>query len=596
MQVIAAVVLVVGSLAAAANFWYQLRKLRKVVQYLENELNRVRVSYDKWAYADPENESLLSGSDLVDAKPPAFQMVMRTTRSPFTQEWMTVGQAFLAQVKNHHGKRVPFVFTAWHCVEAASDWVKLTGPAGSVEMSPLNFRQVPGQDVAYYKPDLKQLTRLGVSAARVDPLMTGTPVVVAGLGKMSHGKLSHATNIGLVDYDGSTCKGFSGAPYYCGKVVFGIHTASSTQKKINFGVSMDFVTMLVRKIEFGIQEDSDEYYYHEIMEQHKRGTLQWAYSNPNDRDTVNFRDTRGRYHQMDAEDFDNFVTKNKIPSRNYFREGGDLQSALMVASSASQTDFLSYDVRVDCDSSTFEGTTLESLDVFWDAEGEPQCQPDVVKEARVPVYIPLKFTTVSTQTVPKEGGSSIAIQTDSPRMIDFSHGPERKPKGTRDVATDMSAPGPLVPMYPQPNEELESAILPQAFLEERLKQTRDAPVLASTSARFQPDAELVSFLRQLVLDMKKESELTSVMPGLQQTPVQRSEASENNLTDQIQRLQNQVRELQNKVDPKPAKKKKPTTQEKIRAAVALAVEEERKKYAHLLPEAQPSGIVSEGTC
>lgn len=549
--------------------------LKRELDKLKKDIDYIISSYDKWAFSTPENESMLEGSEFDFAKPPAFQILIETKLSPFKEEWITVGQAFVARVRDLSGKSVPFIFTAWHCVESSAAQVRLVGPLGQVEVSSFNFKQIPGIDVGYFQAQSQVLGKLGVSVARVEPLLSGTPVVVAGLGRMSHGKLSHSENVGLVWFNGSTCRGFSGAPYHTGKVVYGIHTAASTNRRINFGVSMDFATMLLRKHVFGNQEDSDEYYYHEIMEQHKAGTLQWAYSNPNDRDTVNFRDTRGRYHQMDADDFDAFVIKHKIPSRNYFREGGELQSAKVLATSATQTTWTDFEDRVDC------GSSLPIYEVV----NEPviqQAPKPAEPESSVEIFVEKKSVSVGCQTVKKDlAKSSVAVEAKV---------------SCKDAQVQATAPTymhtstqfepisevELRPMFPKPTYILENAVV-EPFLENRLAKDPYALASAATSTDVQPPAELIKYLRQLVLDMKRESELASVTPGQQRTPVQPSGASEISLTDQLNSLKKKVEELSSVKKPS---KKKTTMAQRVQNRVDREVE---KRLAALQSPDQPSG-------
>lgn len=227
-------------------------------------------------------EKMMPGSTLeFAAKMPSFQVEIWVRRG--TKTFMS-GQGFNTKTG---------IFTAHHVVEDA-DEVVLKTESGNVTVEASGFVQLEG-DVAVYIPTAQEIGTLSLSQAKI--VNVSTPTIKAGLmvkvqafGQRTMGLLESSESFGLCQYKGSTIKGFSGAPYHVGKVVYGMHIGGAT---VNLGFESAYLYMLARKF----NEDTDDYLFDQIMTEGKDYT--WERS-PYDPDEARVK-MDGLYYNVDMD-------------------------------------------------------------------------------------------------------------------------------------------------------------------------------------------------------------------------------------------------------------------------------------------------------
>lgn len=230
---------------------------------------------------DGFSEKVRVGSVLENSmQEPAFQAEVWVRRKgPYVKS----GQGFLTNFG---------FFTAYHVVEDVES-VMLVKGSNKVEITPDLFVQLEG-DVALYKMTQQVACKLGLSQSKLYPIETphkaGLVVRVHAFGQRTMGVLRPDEGFGLVVYEGSTIKGFSGAPYHVGRMVYGMHMGGST---VNLGLAGAYLHMLA-KYEL---EDTDDYLQQQIMNEGKE--FVWQRS-PYDPDEARVR-IEGKYYQTDMD-------------------------------------------------------------------------------------------------------------------------------------------------------------------------------------------------------------------------------------------------------------------------------------------------------
>lgn len=143
-------------------------------------------------------------------------------------------------------------------------------------------------DVFYCRLTALELGVLGVPKAGI-PRASVTKedrmyVNVSSINNSSGGSLSGSEDFGRVIYQGSTVPGFSGAPYYCGKAVYGMHCGSGGS---NFGLDIHLIMLvcgmvletdptknLIDKLNTGFRPDKNDYKIlrgNRVLYRHRRG-------------------------------------------------------------------------------------------------------------------------------------------------------------------------------------------------------------------------------------------------------------------------------------------------------------------------------------
>lgn len=155
-----------------------------------------------------------------------------------------LGQAFLTKGK---------LITAWHVVE---DMETLRLRANGNELDIENKFELIEGDIATMVFPQRSAQALGLSHAKLAvqecEKQAGLFTHATAFGQKSMGLVQPHWAFGYVTYAGSTIKGFSGAPYYLNKTVYGMHLGGST---VNLGVSSAYLSMV---LEAG-EEASEDY-------------------------------------------------------------------------------------------------------------------------------------------------------------------------------------------------------------------------------------------------------------------------------------------------------------------------------------------------
>lgn len=220
-------------------------------------------------------ERMNIGSDLLPGKLQPFMFYVEVFRDG---KWYRTGCGFRTELG---------LFTAGHCLENDERIRFSTGT---------EIKEVPVDKVVELEGDVVMVSAdyapIGVAQAKVSksPIYgkdTQMVSITNGV-QLSLGPLSAAPSFGSVVYGGSTVAGFSGAPYYANKTVYGMHIGSGSY---NVGYEMAYLHMLVLK-----REDSDRYFLDLIA---KSDNVHFKHS-PFDPDEIFIR-TRHGYHPVNRE-------------------------------------------------------------------------------------------------------------------------------------------------------------------------------------------------------------------------------------------------------------------------------------------------------
>lgn len=127
---------------------------------------------------------------------------------------------------------------------------------GSVCVNSSRIDSRVNADIVYMPLTDKQWSMLGVTTAQTPKSIQHQLVSCAGNKGVSTGFVSKTDVLGIIKYSGSTVPGMSGAAYYLGNVVHGIHTGVSGD--INIGVSSKVIELELRKIMVGESPTQEE--------------------------------------------------------------------------------------------------------------------------------------------------------------------------------------------------------------------------------------------------------------------------------------------------------------------------------------------------
>lgn len=240
-----------------------------------------------------EPEKMKSGSPLVAAKAPNFQAEVYGI---IGNNKYRAGQCFRV------GNRL---LTAAHVIEDY-DTILIESMVGNIELAVKAFSRAHG-DIAMISYDDVLNSALHLKTAilmkEIPEDCSGLFAMVTAFGKSSIGFLSAHRSFGFVAYTGSTVSGFSGAPYYSGNKVFGMHLGGSSE---NLGYDSAYLYCVLRR---GL-ESSEDYIYDKIVRNKKA-----------------FRWVRDPYHP------EIYVVRT---GRNYFEIEEDVMQALLNKVEASE--------------------------------------------------------------------------------------------------------------------------------------------------------------------------------------------------------------------------------------------------------------------
>lgn len=158
-------------------------------------------------------------------------------------------------------------------------------------------------DLAIAELQPKEWSSLCMSSAKVaNSIPThGMVVKVSAFGQQSHGMLRQHSAFGLLQYEGSTRGGFSGAPYHIQNTVFGIHAGGDT---LNVGFDITYVSAILRELPYSPEDSAD---YLEQQVRRYGGDFDWE---PSPVSPGEFRvRVGGAYHIVDSDVLDELQQK-----------------------------------------------------------------------------------------------------------------------------------------------------------------------------------------------------------------------------------------------------------------------------------------------
>lgn len=165
-------------------------------------------------------------------------------------------------------------------------------------------------DITYVVLTQVQLSKLRLCSAKFANVVPATGIFcsVSAFGQRSYGMVKPHTAFGYVEYTGSTIGGFSGAPYYSGRTVFGMHVGGDSK---NIGFDITYINSM-----FG-DEDSAEWLIGQI-DRYKEFEGEQSPFNSDDY----FIRVGGIYHMVDYETYDKILSKRpsirKASKKNVF--------------------------------------------------------------------------------------------------------------------------------------------------------------------------------------------------------------------------------------------------------------------------------------
>lgn len=231
-------------------------------------------------------ERMVNGSAFISVVPPKFigRVYIQTEEDGV---WMLAGTGF----NTNHG-----FLTAYHVVAEAVA-IRVATSISSVDLAPENFRHVERLgDLAVYDAGIAFLKRAKLTTTPLNA--DSSEMVMIHNGELaSVGPLKGMDSFGMVSYQGSTTGGFSGAPYYMGNLVYGMHLGASS---VNLGYEAAYLDLIMKK------EESEDYYLDKIR---KGDFVQWRRS-PGDPDEVEIK-TRTGYYTMDRAAFDRALAESQ---------------------------------------------------------------------------------------------------------------------------------------------------------------------------------------------------------------------------------------------------------------------------------------------
>jgi hypothetical protein len=231
---------------------------------------------------------MMPGSELQNMKRPNFQVLLSAKIDKVIHQ---IGCGFLTGNS---------LCTANHVLSVEEMFVQ--GPNGVAVIPSSRFKLLDA-DVAVATLSPVEISSLGLVSAKLPAnsieAHTGVFASVVSATTGSLGFLEPNRNTGFVTYTGSTLSGFSGAPYFVGRTVFGMHVGGSTQ---NVGYDGAFLRMLLEK-----KHESSE----DIMFSMAKNQKLSFERSPFDPDEYRVK-IKGQYFTVDEEQMIRLKNKTKI--------------------------------------------------------------------------------------------------------------------------------------------------------------------------------------------------------------------------------------------------------------------------------------------
>lgn len=255
---------------------------RKVYNFVAKKL--VKAS-KRWYYTTYGPERTIPGSPFLNVGMPDFmaRVFTRTAEEP----WVFSGCGYRSELGFQ---------TAWHVLEGAV-FVRIERGDHSLEVSVADFihlDKLGDVGVLALPAAVTWLKKAKHCKTGIENSVGVTAMITNGsIGSL--GMLTHHPDFGFVSYGGSTARGFSGAPYYLNRTVYGMHIGSAAS---NYGLDAAFITTA------HLLEHSSDY----IERVLSSGVKHQMRVSPGDPEEVFVR-YRGQYHLLAREDYDRAVNK-----------------------------------------------------------------------------------------------------------------------------------------------------------------------------------------------------------------------------------------------------------------------------------------------
>uniref|UniRef100_A0AB38ZK83 Serine protease n=1 Tax=Crocidura tanakae ribovirus 2 TaxID=3139557 RepID=A0AB38ZK83_9VIRU len=192
-----------------------------------------------------------------------------------------------------------FMTTAHHVVADATRVVLKAPNSNELEVKSDRFVET-GCDVTWIVLSDQDIGKLGIAAGKFAVVAPkGVWVKIAAMTKGTFGILNEHSAMGMVEYAGSTTRGFSGAPYHIGKIIYGMHVGADPK---NVGFASSYIAMLHRQSMKPVlfPEDSVDYLIGQMDLHHQE---EFIYErSPFDASEYRVR-VGGVYHAVDSDTF-----------------------------------------------------------------------------------------------------------------------------------------------------------------------------------------------------------------------------------------------------------------------------------------------------
>lgn len=196
------------------------------------------------------------------------------------------------------------LITARHVIEDMKV-IRVIGYDGAYVDFPASSFEEMEVDATYVTVSPSDMSRLRLSSAKLASVVPANGIFCSATayGQRSFGMVKPHTAFGYVEYTGSTIGGFSGAPYYSGKTVFGMHVGGDSK---NIGFDITYIKAMF------YDEDSSEWLIGQIDRYQEFESQQ----SPFDSDEYFLR-IGGTYHVVDFETYDKVLKAKGSKRKGY---------------------------------------------------------------------------------------------------------------------------------------------------------------------------------------------------------------------------------------------------------------------------------------
>lgn len=192
-----------------------------------------------------------------------------------------------------------YCLTATHVISGHNQ-VRIKNATGHFDVDIKNLKSLD-HDISWFEVDVRLWSRLSVVSAKVSKVgvSNDTFVNVVSRGQKSIGLLKNHPAFGMLIYNGSTARGFSGAPYYLGSNILGVHVGAGS---LNMGVDIQYIYAVMLRYESGYKPEATEDYIFEEMRRMAKAGSRFAYQvSPFSTEEIMVR-IAGKVYMLDTSD------------------------------------------------------------------------------------------------------------------------------------------------------------------------------------------------------------------------------------------------------------------------------------------------------